>query len=76
MTLDPEIKCYMPGVPRATYMPYPFQIVQTPTHVLMAYEFANASRIIYMDSKPRKPRSTSGWDGRAAAGTATRWSST
>ena len=32
LTLDPEIKCYMPGVPRATYMPYPFQIVQTPTH--------------------------------------------
>src|SRR5262252_9006246 len=21
---DPEIKCYLPGVPRATYMPYPF----------------------------------------------------
>ena len=30
LKLDPEIKCYMPGVPRATYMPYPFQIVQTP----------------------------------------------
>src|SRR5579859_5342390 len=26
---DPEIKCYLPGVPRATYMPYPFQIVQS-----------------------------------------------
>ncbi|MCY4121996.1 MAG: hypothetical protein OXG72_13870, partial [Acidobacteria bacterium] len=25
---DPEIKCYMPGVPRATYMPFPFQIFQ------------------------------------------------
>ncbi len=25
---DPEAKCYMPGIPRATYMPYPFQIVQ------------------------------------------------
>ena len=30
MTADPEIKCYLPGVPRATYMPYPFQIVQWP----------------------------------------------
>jgi hypothetical protein len=30
-------------------MPYPFQIVQTPTHVLMAYEYANASRTIYID---------------------------
>jgi hypothetical protein len=46
---DPEIKCFMPGVPRATYMPYPFQIVQTPNHILMAYEFASASRIVYMD---------------------------
>ena len=49
--LDPEVKCYMPGIPRATYMPYPFQIVQTPTHVLMAYQFAAASRVVYMDPK-------------------------
>jgi hypothetical protein len=48
LTRDPETKCYLPGVPRATYMPYPFQIVQTPTHTLMAYEFASASRVIYM----------------------------
>src|SRR5262250_3100517 len=34
---DPELKCYMPGPPRATYMPYPFQIVQTPDNILMAY---------------------------------------
>src|SRR5260370_11196937 len=31
---DPEIRCYLPGVPRATYMPYPFQIVQTPKYIL------------------------------------------
>ena len=35
LTLDPEIKCYLPGVPRATYMPHPFQIFQTPEQVLM-----------------------------------------
>ena len=29
LNLDPEIKCYLPGVPRATYMPYPFQILQS-----------------------------------------------
>jgi hypothetical protein len=46
LKLDPEITCKMPGVPRATYMPYPLQIVQTPTHVLIAYEFAGASRMI------------------------------
>ena len=39
----------MPGVPRATYMPFPFQIVQTPDHILFAYEFASASRVIYMN---------------------------
>ncbi len=29
LTADPEVKCYLPGVPRATYMPFPFQIVQS-----------------------------------------------
>ncbi len=55
LTADPEIKCYLPGVPRATYMPYPFQIVQTPKHILMAYEYAGAARTIYMDKAPPSP---------------------
>ena len=55
LTADPEIKCYMPGVPRATYMPYPFQIVQTPQFILMAYEYAGAARTIYMDKVPPNP---------------------
>jgi hypothetical protein len=69
LKLDPEIKCYMPGIPRATYMPYPFQIVQTPTTILMAYEFASASRIIRMNSKEEAPVdswmgwATARWDG-------------
>lgn len=46
---DPYVKCYMPGVPRANYTPFPFQIVQSPDHVIMAYEFASASRIVYMN---------------------------
>jgi hypothetical protein len=58
LTADPEIKCYMPGVPRATYMPFPFQIVQTPRAILMAYEFASASRTIYMDKAPPSPADT------------------
>jgi hypothetical protein len=49
LSLDPVVKCYMPGVPRATYLPFPFQIIQSPEHVVMAYEFASASRIVYMD---------------------------
>ena len=46
---DPAVKCYMPGVPRATYMPFPFQIVQTPEHVLISYEFAGSARVVYMN---------------------------
>ncbi len=55
LALDPEVKCYMPGIPRATYMPYPFQIVQSTGTILMAYEFASASRIIRMNSKEESP---------------------
>jgi hypothetical protein len=51
-TDDPELKCYMPGIPRATYSPYPFQIVQSPKYILIAYEFANANRTIYMEKVP------------------------
>jgi hypothetical protein len=61
MKLDPEVKCYMPGIPRATYMPYPFQIVQTPANILMGYEFASASRVIRMNSKAKSP--TDSWMG-------------
>ena len=49
-TADPESKCYLPGVPRITYMPYPFQIFQTPTHVAIVYEYVHAVRRIFMDS--------------------------
>jgi hypothetical protein len=55
LSADPEIKCYLPGVPRATYMPYPFQIVQTPKHIMLAYEFAGAARTIFMDKAPASP---------------------
>ena len=46
LKLDPAVKCFMPGIPRATYMPFPFQIVQTPKKILVAYEFASTSRVI------------------------------
>ena len=46
---DPAVRCYMPGIPRATLQPFPFQIVQTPEYILFAYEFASASRIVYMN---------------------------
>jgi hypothetical protein len=46
---DPEAACYLPGIPRATYLPYPFQIVQGGgDDMLMVYEYANANRVIEM----------------------------
>lgn len=46
--LDPEKACYLPGIPRATYMGYPFQIIQGGGDILMAYEYASANRVIQM----------------------------
>ncbi len=58
---DPEIKCYLPGVPRMMYMPYPIQIVQGHDTILMSSEFASASRTIRMNSKEKSP--TDSWMG-------------
>ena len=62
LTADPEIKCYLPGVPRATYMPLPFQIVQSAKVILMSYEFAGATRTVNM-GKPTEAQTESwmGW---------------
>ena len=46
---DPEVRCYLPGVPRAMYMPHKFQIIQGTTKVMMAFEFRNADRTIHLD---------------------------
>jgi len=59
---DPEIKCFMPGVPRATYLPYPFQILQGTNKIVVAYEFAGATRTIHMDTVGDSPSpSWMGW---------------
>ena len=59
---DPEIKCFMPGVPRATYLPYPFQILQGTNKIVVAYEFAGATRTIHMDTVGDSPSPTwMGW---------------
>jgi hypothetical protein len=52
---DPEIKCFHPGVPRAMYMPYPFEIIQSGTKVMMVFEFANANRTIHLDKMDPYP---------------------
>jgi hypothetical protein len=48
LTSDPEIKCYLPGIPRATYMPFPFQIVHNKDALLFSYEYAGAVRNIHL----------------------------
>jgi len=50
-----ESDCYMPGVPRATYMPYPFQISQSPKAIAFSYEFDHALRVIHMDGQHPDP---------------------
>ena len=52
---DPELKCWMPGVPRSMYMPYPLQIVQTPDSVLITHEFNGSTRIVRMNSPEETP---------------------
>jgi hypothetical protein len=49
---DPMARCFMPGVPRALYLPFPFEIVQTPKHIGMAFEYAHATRTIFLDNTP------------------------
>jgi hypothetical protein len=63
LAADPEIKCYLPGVPRATYMPYPFQILQSASALFIAYEYAGAVRNIYL--KDPGPAPVDSWMGQS-----------
>ena len=69
LKLDPEVKCYLPGVPRAVYMPYPFQIIQSTKHIMMLHEYAGAVRTVYMAEQIEAPAdswmgwSNGKWDG-------------
>ena len=69
ITRDPVVKCYLPGVPRATYMPFPFQIFQSERAFFITYEYAGADRNIYLqDPGPAQVDSWMGqsvghWDG-------------
>ncbi len=69
LNLDPEIKCYMPGVPRATYMPHPFQIFQSESAFFIAYSFAGAVRNVFLEDPGPPPldswmgQSWGYWDG-------------
>jgi hypothetical protein len=69
LTSDPEIKCFLPGVPRATYMPYPFQIFHSESALFIAYEYAGAVRNVYLQDPGPAPvdswmgQSVGRWDG-------------
>ncbi len=61
---DPETLCYLPGIPRATYMPYPFQIVQPGNggNILFVYEYNSTNRIVFMSNHQEPPVDTwMGW---------------
>jgi hypothetical protein len=63
LTRDPEVKCFLPGVPRATYMPFPFQIFQSDRAIFIAYEYDGAARNIYM--KDPGPPPVDAWMGQS-----------
>ena len=62
---DPETKCYLPGVPRATYLPYPFQILQGTDRIMIVYGFAEANRTIHMNVENPEAPPLDTWMGRS-----------
>ncbi|MEZ5938224.1 MAG: hypothetical protein R3C52_08385 [Hyphomonadaceae bacterium] len=66
---DPEVKCYLPGIPRANYMDKPFQIFQSDKAFFFAYEYAGAVRNVYLEDPGEAPvpswmgQSYGHWDG-------------
>ena len=55
---DPELKCYLPGIPRAMYLPYPFEITQSTNKVELSYAFTNTARTIHLDKVEDPPADT------------------
>jgi len=53
--LDPEVKCYLPGIPRANYMDKPFQIFQSDKAFFFAYEYAGAVRNVFLEDPGEAP---------------------
>ena len=63
MTDDPVRKCFLAGVPRITYMPHPFQIIQQANKVSIAYEYLRTVRFIHMNGIPHPPGPIDWWMG-------------
>jgi hypothetical protein len=62
---DPEVKCYLPGVPRANYMHLPFQIFQSDDRFLIAYAYAGAVRMMFFNDPGPAP--VDSWMGQSVA---------
>jgi hypothetical protein len=62
---DPFVKCYNPGIPRLTYIGFPFQIVQTPGAVMFNYEWSHKKRMVPINSTAPlpDPLDQSNWNG-------------
>jgi len=59
---DPEVKCYLGGVPRSTYMPYPFQILQNERDIIIFYQYATGTRRLFVGGQDEAPLdSWMGW---------------
>ena len=52
---DPEIRCFLPGIPRAMYMPHPFEITQSTNKIHMAFAYTATARTIHMDEVELPP---------------------
>jgi hypothetical protein len=66
-TLDPDSKCYLPGVPRITYMPYPFRIVQQADKISILYEYSQVVRYLFMNGNPHPEGPIEWWMGDSRA---------
>ena len=49
---DPLAKCYLPGVPRITYLGFPFQIVQLEDRLVLLHEWRHVRRVVYLNNEP------------------------
>ena len=62
LAADPELNCFLPGVPRATYLPHPFQIFQSQKLIWILYQYSYARREIPLGTATEAPsESWMGW---------------
>ena len=62
---DPYVKCYLPGIPRMTYLGWPFQIIQTPDAVTFVYEWAHKKRLVALNAPAPASEGETAWMGMA-----------